>query len=70
MSHDETRTTDADVLKALENANIALLCAAEILARRYGRGTEKAKQLCGAALLISEDWIPAICAEAGEPANV
>lgn len=66
MSSDQdmaTAATTEDVLDALDAAHAALMCAAEAMASRYGRGTLKAVELCGAALMISEDWIPSIRAE-------
>lgn len=68
MSKAETTATAADVLDALAKAHAAMMDAALVLARRYGQGNEKSVQLCGAALMISNDWSPAIQAEE-EPAN-
>ena len=59
----EAPATAEEVLAALDEAHTALLSAAEAVAARYGQGTEKAVQLCGAALMIAEDWMPAIRAE-------
>lgn len=59
----EAPATAQEVLAALDEAHAALLSAAEAVAARYGQGAEKALQLCGAALMISEDWMPAIRAE-------
>jgi hypothetical protein len=64
MSQNQTTpATAAEVLAALDAAHVALLSAAEAVASRYGRGAPQAVQLCGAALMISEDWAPAIRAE-------
>ena len=57
---ERTEPTDADVIAALNGAHASLIAASVMISRRYGSGTEKAAQLCGAAVMISEDWIPAI----------
>jgi adenine/guanine phosphoribosyltransferase-like PRPP-binding protein len=64
----KTTATADDVLDALAKAHAAMMDAAAVMARRYGHGNEKSVQLCGAALMISNDWSPAIEMEE-EPAN-
>jgi adenine/guanine phosphoribosyltransferase-like PRPP-binding protein len=63
----ENQTTDGAtaeaVLAALDAAHVALLDAAVLVAQRYGQGAQQAVQLCGAAAMIAEDWMPAIRAE-------
>jgi hypothetical protein len=61
----EPATTD-EVIEALNAACLALLSAAGAMIRRYGADTEKVIQLCGAAAMVRDDWIPAIRAEAAE----
>jgi hypothetical protein len=66
MPSDTDKTTPATadaVLAALDAAHVALLDAAMLVAQRYGQGAEMAVQLCGAASIITEDWMPAIRAE-------
>lgn len=53
--------TKDEVISRLEEAHVALLAAAETIAR-YG-ASEQAAQMAGAATMVSEDWIPAIRAE-------
>jgi len=60
----ETTPATADaVLTALDAAHVALMDAALVVASRYGQGAMQAVQLCGAAAMITDDWMPAIRAE-------
>lgn len=63
MNDQTTPATAEEVIASLDAAHAALLAAAEAVASRYGPGAQQATQLCGAALMISEDWVPAIRAE-------
>ena len=58
-----SRATKAEVLACLEKAHVALVVAAEAMMRRYG-SSDHVKQLCGAAAMVSDDWMPAIRKEA------
>lgn len=53
------RATKEEVIARLNEARVALIGAADAMARRYG-SSDHVKQICGAAGLISDDWIPAI----------
>ena len=53
------RASKAEVIARLEEAHVALVGAADAMARRYG-SSKQVEQICGAAIMISEDWVPAI----------
>lgn len=60
--HSADRATKAEVLARLDEAHVALIGAADAMARRYG-SSDRVKQICGAAALITTDWMPTIMAE-------
>ena len=67
----ETETTmprarASEVLAALEAAHVAMTTAALMLAERYGRGSQHATEMAGAALLVSRSWMPQIAEESDE----
>ena len=53
------RASKAEVIARLEEAHVALVGAADAMARRYG-SSQQVEQICGAAIMISENWVPAI----------
>lgn len=59
---DVDRATKEEVIARLTEAHTALVGAADAMARRYG-SSDHTIQLCGAATLITDDWIPDIEAE-------
>ena len=67
MSKPETQSTDratkAEVIARLTEAGVAMVCALDAMARRYGRSVQ-VEQISGAIALIADDWIPTIELEA------
>ena len=59
-----TRPTSAEILAVLDHAQTAMFAAAGGLLRRYGPMSENAEELIGAAMMIRDNWMPAIQKEA------
>ena len=53
------RASKAEVIARLQEAHVALVGAADAMARRYG-SSKQVEQICGAARMIIDDWVPAI----------